>query len=268
MKLVRFQTDGSPAEFGAFKEDGTVSRLLGNLETGFSLTGETVIEFQLLPPVNPPAIYCVGANYRYHIQECGGGKVPEFPIIFMKGINTLQSNEGPIILPKVCSSTEVDYEGELAVVIGRTCRDVKRDEALSHVAGYACANDISARDWQLKLGGSQWCRGKGFDTFLPIGPYLVTSDEVFDPNQLQLRTWLNDELVQDWSTSDMVFDVPAIIEFLSQYTTLLPGTVILTGTPHGVGMARNPPRWLQEGDTISVEITSLGRLTNPVQNTL
>lgn len=267
MKLIRFKTDAASAEFGAIQENGTVSRLSGDLEIGFTPTGETVSNFQTFPLIDPPSIYCVGANYRYHIEECGGGKVPEFPIIFMKGPNTLQVNGGPIVLPKVCSPTEVDYEGELAVVIGRACRDVSREEALSHVAGYACANDVTARDWQLKLGGTQWCRGKGFDTFLPLGPHLVTPDEIPNPNELQLRTWLNGDLVQDWNTNDMVFDVPAIIEFLSQDTTLLPGTVILTGTPHGVGMAQNPPRWLRHGDTMTVEIAGIGRLTNPVQDT-
>ena len=130
--------------------------------------------------------------------------------------------------------------------------------------GYTCANDVSARDWQLRRGGGQWCRGKTFDTFCPLGPCLVTTDEIDNPNSLSIKTILNGEVVQDWDTGDMIFDVPALIEFLSASTTLLPGTVILTGTPHGVGVARKPPLWLKPGDTVTVEIEKIGKLTNPV----
>ena len=141
---------------------------------------------------------------------------------------------------------------------------MKRDQALDYVLGYTCANDVSARDWQLKKGGGQWCRGKFFDTFAPLGPCLVTVDEITNPNSLSIRTILNGKIVQDWNTDDMIFDVPALIEFLSGSTTLLPGTVILTGTPHGVGMAAKPPRWLEAGDVVSIEIEGIGVLTNPV----
>ena len=158
----------------------------------------------------------------------------------------------------------VDYECELAVVIGRPCKNVSRANALDYVLGYTCANDVSARDWQVKRGGGQWCRGKFFDTFAPLGPCLVTRDEIPNPNTLRLRTILNGETVQDWNTSDMIFDVPTLIEFLSGSTTLLPGTVILTGTPHGVGMAGKPPRWLKAGDEVTIEIEKIGALTNPV----
>jgi 2-keto-4-pentenoate hydratase/2-oxohepta-3-ene-1,7-dioic acid hydratase in catechol pathway len=141
---------------------------------------------------------------------------------------------------------------------------VSRDDALQHVLGYTCANDVSARDWQLQRGGGQWCRGKFFDTFAPLGPCLVTPDEISNPNALQIKTILNEEVVQDWNTNDMIFDVPTLIEFLSGSTTLLPGTVILTGTPHGVGMARQPPRWLHSGDVATIDIEGIGALTNPV----
>ena len=130
--------------------------------------------------------------------------------------------------------------------------------------GYTCANDVSARDWQKDFGGSQWCRGKTFDTFCPLGPVLVTPDEIPNPNALAIKTVLNGEVMQDWNTDDMIFDVPTLIEFLSGSTTLLPGTVILTGTPHGVGMARKPPVWLKAGDRISIEIEKIGSLDNPV----
>jgi 2-keto-4-pentenoate hydratase/2-oxohepta-3-ene-1,7-dioic acid hydratase in catechol pathway len=264
MKIIRYRQTDSPAQFGSLHDNGTVSALRGNVEQGFTATGQSVSGFEWLPPIEPPSVYCIGANYRHHIEECGG-QVPEYPVVFMKGANALQAHGRPIRIPRACSASEVDYEGELAVVIGRTCRNVTRAQALDHVLGYSCANDVSARHWQLKLGGGQWCRGKGFDTFLPLGPGIVTADEVPNPNQLRLRTFLNGEAVQDWNTNDMVFDVSAIIEFLSQDTTLLPGTVILTGTPHGVGMARKPPRWLQPGDTIEIEIENIGRLSNPVQ---
>lgn len=167
-------------------------------------------------------------------------------------------------IPTHFASEEVDYECELAVVIGHPCINVTRATALDYVLGYTCANDVSARDWQIKKGGGQWCRGKFFDTFAPLGPVLVTPDEIPNPNALAIRTILNGETVQDWNTNDMIFDVSALVEFLSGSTTLLPGTVILTGTPHGVGMAAKPPRWLKPGDTVTIETERIGRLTNPV----
>jgi 2-keto-4-pentenoate hydratase/2-oxohepta-3-ene-1,7-dioic acid hydratase in catechol pathway len=169
------------------------------------------------------------------------------------------------LIPAALRSDEVDYECELAVVIGKACKNVKRDSALDHVFGYTCANDVSARDWQIKRGGGQWSRGKFFDTFCPLGPCLVTADEIPDPNALAIKTVVSGETLQDWNTNDMIFDVPALIEFLSGSTTLLPGTVILTGTPHGVGMAAKPPRWLKPGDSVTIEIEKIGALTNPVE---
>ena len=159
----------------------------------------------------------------------------------------------------------MDYECELAVVIGKRCKNVPRGRALEYVLGYTCANDVSARDWQSSKGGGQWCRGKTFDTFAPLGPCLVTPEDIPNPNALAIRTIINGEVLQDWNTSDMIFDVPALIEFLSGSTTLLPGTVILTGTPHGVGFARKPPRFLKPGDRVSIEIEKIGTLTNPVE---
>lgn len=192
-------------------------------------------------------------------------QVPPIPILFCKGVNTLQNPGDPILIPTYMASEEVDYECELAVVIGKACKNVTREKALDYVLGYTCANDVSARDWQIKKGGGQWCRGKFFDTFCPLGPVLVTPDEIPNPNALRIATILNGERVQDWTTSDMIFDVPSLIEFLSGSTTLLPGTVILTGTPQGVGMAAKPPRWLVPGDTVTIEIEQIGSLTNPVQ---
>jgi 2-keto-4-pentenoate hydratase/2-oxohepta-3-ene-1,7-dioic acid hydratase in catechol pathway len=153
----------------------------------------------------------------------------------------------------------------LAVIIGRPCKNVARDVALDYVLGYTCANDVSARDWQIKWGGSQWCRGKTFDTFCPLGPCIVTTDELPDANNLRIQTILNGQVMQDWNTNDMIFDVPTLIEFLSGSTLLETGTVILTGTPHGVGFARKPPVYLQAGDTITIDIDKIGKLTNPVR---
>jgi 2-keto-4-pentenoate hydratase/2-oxohepta-3-ene-1,7-dioic acid hydratase in catechol pathway len=176
----------------------------------------------------------------------------------------VQNPGDPILLPRHLRSEQVDYECELAVVIGRTCKNVSRDKALDYVLGYTCANDVSARDWQSKWGGSQWCRGKTFDTFAPLGPCLVTTDDIPNPNALGIKLDIGGEVLQDWNTNDMIFDVPRLIEFLSGSTTLLPGTVILTGTPHGVGFARKPPRWLKAGDVVTITIEKIGSLTNPV----
>ena len=156
----------------------------------------------------------------------------------------------------------VDYEGELGVVIGRPCKNVTKEEALDYVLGYVCANDVSARDWQKEKGGGQYCRGKTFDTFCPVGPCLVTTDEIPDPSKLTLRTYLNDDMVQESGTDDLIFDVPTLIAFLSGSTTLLPGTLILTGTPSGVGSAQDPRRFLMSGDEVTVEIEGIGKLTN------
>ena len=218
---------------------------------------------KLLAPVVPTAILCIGLNYRRHAAE-GNAPIPKWPVLFMKSPGAVQNPGDPIVLPRHLASDQVDYECELAVVIGRRCKNVSRGDALSYVLGYTCGNDVSARDWQKEMGGSQWCRGKTFDTFCPLGPRLITADELTDPNQLTIKTILNGEVMQDWNTSDMIFDVPTLIEFLSGSTTLLPGTVILTGTPHGVGMARKPPVWLKAGDRITIEIEKIGAPENPV----
>ena len=193
-------------------------------------------------------------------------QVPQYPVLFAKGVNSIQDPGGPIVVPQTAASEEVDYECELVVVIGKKCRNVTRAQALDYVFGYTCGNDVTARDWQLRLGGTQWCRGKSFDTFAPLGPCIVTRDAIPDPNALRIQTVLNRQVVQDWNTSDMIFDVPALISFLSQSTTLLPGTLIFTGTPHGIGMAQTPPRWLRPGDEVSIVIEKIGTLTNTVCN--
>jgi len=263
MKIIRYENPEGRIEFGALLEDGT-ARVLSGQAGEFILSDKESVISKLLCPVMPTAILCIGLNYRRHAEETGA-KISSFPVLFMKSPSAAQHPGAPILLPRKLRSDEVDYECELAVVIGRDCKNVSREDALSYVAGYTCANDVSARDWQLRRSGSQWCRAKSFDTFAPLGPCLVTADEIEDPNQLAIQTRVNGEVLQKSHTSDMLFDVPALIEFLSASTTLAAGTVILTGTPEGVGMARKPPLWLKPGDTVSVEIEKIGVLTNPVQ---
>jgi 2-keto-4-pentenoate hydratase/2-oxohepta-3-ene-1,7-dioic acid hydratase in catechol pathway len=263
MKIIRYQDKQGGIAYAAQQADGTAFKLVGDIYHSPVLTNEKAEMARLLAPIQPSSIICIGLNYRRHAQETGA-KIPEYPVVFFKGINTLQHPGEAIWLPTHLKSDEVDYECELAVVIGRAGKNISRENALEHVLGYTCCNDVSARDWQIKRGGGQWSRGKTFDTFSPLGPVLVTPDEIMNPNELKIRTVLNGEIMQDWNTNDMIFDVPALIEFLSGSTTLLPGTVILTGTPHGVGMAQKPPRWLKAGDNVTVEIEKIGALSNPV----
>ncbi len=263
MKIVRYEDAAGNVGYAADR-DGSYCNISGDIYGDFSVTGENANVARLLAPVVPTSILCVGLNYREHAAEANMD-VPENPVLFVKGINALQNPDDPILIPTFMKSEEVDYECELAVVIGRACKNVSCTEALNYVLGYTCSNDVSARDWQLKKGGGQWCRGKFFDTFAPLGPCLVTPEDIPEPGNLNIRTILNDEVVQDSNTSDMIFDVGRIIEYLSGSTTLVPGTVILTGTPPGVGMAQTPPRWLKEGDVITVEIEKIGTLTNPVE---
>lgn len=263
MKLLRYQDSHGKIHYGSLSADGITHRLNGDPISGWSTTQEVADVSKILAPIEPRDILCIGLNYRKHAAE-GGQPIPEFPVLFMKNSGTVQNPGDPIYLPRKLNSSAVDYECELAVVIGKPCYNVSREHALDYVLGYTCANDVSARDWQMKFGGSQWCRGKTFATFCPLGPVLVTPDEIPNPNQLSIKTILNGNVMQDWNTNDMIFDVPTLIEFLSGSTRLAPGTVILTGTPHGVGGARKPPVYLQHGDTVSIEIEGIGTLTNPV----
>lgn len=213
----------------------------------------------------PPAILAVGRNYADHAKEMGGSIDPH-PTVFMKNPAAAIGDGDAIVIPPICREhgPQVDYEGELAVVIGDRCRDVPESRALDFVEGYAVANDVSARWWQKKGSGGQFCRGKSFDTFCPIGA-VRSADEVGDPSGLLLTTRLNGEVVQSSSTALMIFPVPRIVAELSRGTTLLPGTVILTGTPAGVGAGRTPPRFLQDGDVVEIEIERVGTLRNPVR---
>jgi 2-keto-4-pentenoate hydratase/2-oxohepta-3-ene-1,7-dioic acid hydratase in catechol pathway len=208
-----------------------------------------------IPP--PEKIVCVGLNYRRHAQE-SGMPIPEVPVLFSKFNNALAAHRQDVPLPT--NAQAYDYEVELGVVIGRKARYVSEAEALNYVFGYCTLNDLSVRDLQMRT--SQWLLGKTLDRFLPTGPYLVTADEIDDPQDLRLQCWMNDQLRQDSNTSDMVFSVAEIISYLSQYMTLKPGDLISTGTPEGVILGMEEKRWLRPGDIVSVEVEKLGRLTN------
>jgi len=220
---------------------------------------------KLLAPAEPRAILCLGLNYRQHALETHA-PLPDRPVLFMKNPAALAHPGDPIRLPPSClNPPQVDYEVELAVVIGRAALNVPRERALDHVLGYTIANDVSARLWQKQGGAGQWIRGKSFDSFCPLGPELVTADEIADPQTLRLTTRVNGELRQDGHTSDMIFPVADLIAALSQGMTLLPGTLLLTGTPAGVGVARQPPLFLKPGDRVTLAIDRLGMLENPVE---
>ena len=263
MKIFRHLDKAGNMGFGRFDEEGRTFLIVQKPDGGFESTNQSITPFQLLTPIDFRCIYAVGHNYRAHAEETGA-ELPKHPMIFMKAPTTVQNPGDPIVIPRFLRSDKVDYEGELGVVIGRPCKNVSPEEAMSYVLGFVAANDVSARDWQKEKGGGQFCRGKSFDTFCPSGPCLVTADEIPDPSKLTIRTFVNEDKMQESSTDDLIFDIPHIISFLSGSTTLLPGTLILTGTPSGVGDARDPRRYLVPGDEVTVEIEGIGMLTNPV----
>lgn len=213
----------------------------------------------LTPLANPSKVVAIGLNYMDHIRE-SGLEVPSLATMFCKFPSAIVGS-GEQIRWSQQLTREVDFEAELAVVIGKTARNVDAEVAYDYIAGYTICNDVSARDLQFKPG-DQWLRGKCLDTFCPLGPYLVTRDEIADPQRLSIKCYVNDTLMQDSNTSEMIYDVPYLIEYLSAAFTLLPGDIIATGTPHGVGAFRDPPVWLQSGDRVSVEIEGLGVLSN------
>ncbi|HZZ28043.1 MAG TPA: fumarylacetoacetate hydrolase family protein [Pirellulales bacterium] len=219
-------------------------------------------EVQLLPPVpRPEKIFCIGLNYADHARETGKQPPPE-PVVFNKFVTALRAAGEPIVLPRL--SEKVDYEAELVVVIGKPGRHIPKQQALEHVAGYTCGNDISARDWQNHKPGGQWLLGKSFDSFAPLGPELVTADELPDAGNLQISLRINGHTMQDSRTSQLIFGVADLISYISGVCTFSPGDLIYTGTPPGVGFARKPPVYLQPGDVVEVEIERIGKLRNPV----
>lgn len=264
MRIIRFTDDAGKVHFGEVRDKGIAERLEGDLYAGLQHTGELVPIDRLEAPLEPSNIYCIGMNYQAHAKEVGQ-PVPEDPVVIMKPTTAVIGPGMPIRIPNACEyGPEVDYECELAVVIGKSGRDIPESQAMEHVLGYTCANDVSARRWQ-KHNGGQWIRAKSFDTFCPLGPSLVTSDEIPDPHTLGIRTLVNGTLMQDSNTSDMIFSLARVISFLSRDTLLRTGTVISTGTPEGVGFTRNPPVFLEPGDEVTITIDGIGELTNPVQ---
>jgi len=217
---------------------------------------------RLLPLVpRPEKVICVGLNYADHARE-SRLPVPAEPVFFAKFSSAVLAPGGPIVLPKL--SHEVDYEAELVVVIGRGGRHIPEAQVRQHIAGYCCGNDVSARDWQLRKPGGQWLLGKSFDTFAPFGPALVTADEVPNPNSLPIQLRLNGRVIQQSYTSQLIFPVENLLSYVAGVCTRVPGDVIFTGTPSGVGMGRQPPGWLHPGDVLEVESERLGILRNPV----
>ena len=213
------------------------------------------------PILNPEKVIAVGLNYLDHAKE-SGMEPPKNPIFFSKYASSIVGPGGAVVIPPADVTQKVDYEVELAVVIGRAAKNVSVDEAMDYVFGYTIMNDVSARDLQFEDG--QWVKGKALDTFAPMGPWIVTKDEIPDPHNLRIVMALNGEVVQDSNTSQLIFKVPQLIAYFSRLFTLRPGDVISTGTPPGVGMARKPPRFLKPGDTMVAEIQGIGALQNPV----
>jgi len=266
MKYLRFAHEGRTL-LGAVVAEGEVA-ILGEGDSVLAIIGAdpsaaprvALDAVRLLAPIaRPPKFLAAGLNYLDHIIECGLER-PSSLVAFNKQSTCVIGPFDAVHAPR--ASTMLDYEGELGVVIGRRCRHVPADRAHEVVAGYVVVNDVSARDWQART--PTITLGKSFDTHGPTGPWLVTPDEVGDPHQLGIRTWVNTELVQDGNTADMVFNIWSQIETLSTVCTLEPGDIIATGTPAGVGLARNPPRFLKPGDVVRVEIDRIGAIQNPV----
>jgi 2-keto-4-pentenoate hydratase/2-oxohepta-3-ene-1,7-dioic acid hydratase in catechol pathway len=263
VRIIRFLDDGGSERHGCRHADGSATLIEGDIYGDYLDSGRAATVSKLLSPVHPTDVLCIGLNYEEHAKE-GGKALPERPLLFMKTSSSVNHPGDPIVLPRHLRSDKVDYECELVVVIGKRCLNATKGNALDHVLGYTCGNDVSARDWQREWGDGQWCRGKTFATFAPIGPCLTTTDEITDPDNLNIKTILNGDVMQNHNTCDMIFDVRTLIESLSGSTVLEPGTVIFTGTPQGVGVARTPPVFLKDGDSVTIEIDNIGALTNPV----
>ncbi len=246
---------------GLLKAEDGLDRVRGAFQKG--LAAQAFVEGRVLAPIGKPdKVICIGLNYRDHAEETGA-EIPSEPVCFNKFPQTVIGPDEAIVLPKV--SKKVDYEGELVIVVGKTAKHVTEADARASIAGYMVGHDVSARDWQKGRPGGQWLLGKTPDTFAPTGPWFVTADEVPDPELLDVKLWLNGQLMQSGNTREFIFGVDRLIAHLSQLVTLVPGDLIFTGTPPGVGDARKPPVYLQPGDSVEIEITGLGRLRNPVR---
>jgi 2-keto-4-pentenoate hydratase/2-oxohepta-3-ene-1,7-dioic acid hydratase in catechol pathway len=267
MRLVTFQTDDAPSQAGIIDNENVFALgadMLTLIESGkkpaagaasFKLSAVTL----LAPIPRPPKMICVGLNYRDHAAEANM-KIPDVPTIFNKFTNVIIGPGAPIVLPKV--SERVDYEAEFAFVIGRGGRYISASKAMDHVFGYTIINDVSARDFQMAT--TQWLMGKTFDTFAPLGPWIVTADEIKDPHGLDISLEIAGVTLQHSNTRELIFKIPELIEHISKVVTLEPGDVVATGTPAGVGFARKPPRYLQPGDEVIIRVEKVGELRNPV----
>lgn len=264
MQILRFESDDHKIYTGCGFDGKRAAVIEGDVYSEYVVTGKRKIVRKFLTPVVPGAILCIGLNYRLHAKEAGLD-LPNYPVLFMKNPGAAAAHLDRIRIPNCCSKApEVDYEAELGVIIKTPARNVPVEKALDHVMGYTCANDVSARRWQMHAGGNQWIRGKSFDTFCPFGPWVVTPDDLSNPDALDIECVLNGETMQKSNTGDMIFSVARIISYLSESTTLLPGTLILTGTPSGVGFARKPPVYLKPGDVLETRIEHIGVLKNEV----
>ncbi len=247
-------THGCVRKDSFFPIDGDILRQWKEIGNSFPLSS-----IKLLAPIDPPNVLCIGKNYKAHAEE-GGEDLPKAPLLFIKA-NTCITNPGdPVVLPAV-APTQVDYEAEMVVIIKKTARNVSEADALDYVLGYTCGHDVSARDCQM--GDGQWARGKSFDTFGPIGPWIETE---LDPSKTKITGRLNGKVMQQAESSLLIFSVPYLISYLSKSLTLLPGTALFTGTPAGCGFAQKPPVWLKAGDVYEVEVDGVGVLSNPVVN--
>ena len=258
MKIVRYKRE-SEIIWGVLTGE-TIETLAAAPFDGIGPGGATVSlgEVELLAPVEPPNVLAIGLNYRQHAAE-SNMKIPERPLLFIKANTSVIGPGASVVLPKIAPD-EVDYEAELCIVIGKEAKNVSEAKALEHVLGYTCSNDVSARDCQLRLD-AQWARAKSFDTFCPLGPWIETD---LNPDNVEILSRVNGQVMQESNTSDMIFGCAKLISFLSRCLTLLPGTVIMTGTPEGIGFARKPPVFLKPGDTVEIEIAGIGVLKNPV----
>jgi len=261
MKIVRFRDDAGKEQYGSLVDEGRIRPIEGNIFGNFVVTDEFVEPSavqQILAPVDPPMIMAAGLNYKSHAEE-GGFPCPEAPLLFMKAPTAVVGPDDNIMLPYMAPD-EVDYEAELAVIIGKEARNVSTEAALEFIIGYTCGNDVSARDCQMRLD-RQWTRGKSFDTFCPLGPCIATD---VDPENLDIKLTLNGKIMQHSNTSDLIFPVNELVSYISKNMTLTPGTVVMTGTPGGVGVMRKPPIFLRQGDAVEVTIEGIGTLRNPV----
>lgn len=262
MHLIRFVDAQGRIQYGQNVDAEHARPITGCIFGEHSIAKDPVRIVRRLAPCEPPNIIAIGRNYRDHAKEMASTADETEPLVFLKLTSSIIGPDESIELPSQAPD-EVDYEGELAVVIGRTARRVSEADALAHIFGYTCANDVSARDCQ-KRRDKQWARGKSFDTFCPLGPHIVTRDECGD-GPFTVRSYLNGQLMQNGSTAELIFPIAHLVSYLSHQFTLRAGTVILSGTPAGVGAARNPPVFLREGDLIEVDISGIGRLSSPVR---